>query len=304
MFNVISASTDRFLADLSQLEQRMVKDQRQVSSGLRLQTVSDDPDQVSTLLQLKARIAHNDQLKFNLGRVKTEVDSAENAINTATTLMDRARQIAAQGANGLTSVDTRTQLASEVGDLISEMYGLTQTQVEGRYVFSGSSDQTPPYASVDFTQPNSVGSYNGSNATRTVEHPNGSTFSVSLTAQNIFDGNGGDSSVSVLKALSNLRADLLSNDVNALQNDAKDIATSAVYLNGRQALYGDIQNQVADAIDFQNTLSVKLTQQLSNAEDADAPAAILQMQQDSVAQQAAMQAHIALPRKSLFDYLG
>jgi len=144
MFNTISTANERFLADLSNLEGRLLTAQRQVSSGLRMQSVADDPDQVSALLAVKAQIAHNSQLKYNLGRVQTEVNAAENAINTAATLMDRARQIAAQGASSTTTVDTRTQLAGQVKDIITEMFGLTQTQVEGRYVFSGDSDQTPP----------------------------------------------------------------------------------------------------------------------------------------------------------------
>ena len=44
-----------------------------------MQAVSDDPDQVSALLEVKARMAHNTQLKFNLGRVQTEVNAAEGA---------------------------------------------------------------------------------------------------------------------------------------------------------------------------------------------------------------------------------
>ena len=64
MINTLSSSTDRFLADISNLSNRLIKAQRQVSSGLRMQTVSDDADQVPALLELKAHIAHNNQLKY------------------------------------------------------------------------------------------------------------------------------------------------------------------------------------------------------------------------------------------------
>ena len=216
--------------------------------------------------------------------------------------MDRARQIAAQAATNFTSDGTRQQLVDQVGDIITAIYGLTQTQVEGRFVFSGNSDQTPPYAGVDFTQPNGVGAYQGSASTRTLEHPNGSTFSVSLTASQIFDA--GTSSTSVLQALTNLRNHLATNNVSAITTDAADLATSSQYLNGQQARYGDIQNNVADALTFQQKLDTQLQLQLSNTQDADEAAAISEMQKDSIAQQVALQAHSALPRKSLFDYLG
>jgi flagellar hook-associated protein 3 FlgL len=305
MFNTISAATNRFLADLSSLEKRLMKSQEQVSSGLRMQTVSDDPDQVSNLLQLKARLAHNTQLKYNLGRVQTEVNSAEQAINAATSLMDVARQIATEGANGTTTSDTRTQLAGQVKDIIAEIFGLTNTTVEGRFVFSGNKDDTQPYASVDLTQANGLGSYSGSTSTRTIEHPNGSTFSISLAASQIFDGGTASTpSTSVLQALTSLYNDLLNSNVSALGADVANIQTSSSYLNGQLEQYGQVQTQVADGLTYQSKLDVQLRAQLSNTQDADATAAITDMQQASISQQAALQAQAALPKKSLFDFIG
>jgi flagellar hook-associated protein 3 FlgL len=302
MFNTISTANERFLADLSNLEGRLLTAQRQVSSGLRMQSVADDPDQVSALLAVKAQIAHNSQLKYNLGRVQTEVNAAENAINTAATLMDRARQIAAQGASSTTTVDTRTQLAGQVKDIITEMFGLTQTQVEGRYVFSGDSDQTPPYLNVDLTQPNGVGAYQGSSGTRQVEHPNGSIFSISYTADQVFDSGGVSSSV--FQSLTALYNDLQSSNIANLSTDADNIGMAASFLDGQQARYGEIQNQVSDAISAQQKLDTLLQTQLGNTQDADAASAIVELQKESVAQQAALQAHAALPRTSLFSFIG
>lgn len=302
MFNTISTANERFLADLSNLEGRLLTAQRQVSSGLRMQSVADDPDQVSALLAVKAQIAHNSQLKYNLGRVQTEVNAAENAINTAATLMDRARQIAAQGASSTTTVDTRTQLAGQVKDIITEMFGLTQTQVEGRYVFSGDSDQTPPYLNVDLTQPNGVGAYQGSSGTRQVEHPNGSIFSISYTADQVFDSGGVSSSV--FQSLTALYNDLQSSNIANLSTDADNIGMAASFLDGQQARYGEIQNQVSDAISAQQKLDTLLQAQLGNTQDADAASAIVELQKESVAQQAALQAHAALPRTSLFSFIG
>lgn len=302
MFNTISAVNERFLADLSNLEGRLLTAQRQVSSGLRMQLVADDPDQVSALLEVKARIAHNSQLKYNLGRVQTEVNVAESAINTGAMLMDRARQIAAQGASAITNVDTRLQLAGQVKDIITEMFGLTQTQVEGRYVFSGDSDQTSPYLTVDLTQPNGIGLYQGSTATRQIEHPNGSTFPISYTAGEVFDSGG--VSTSVFQSLTALDNDLQTSNVANLTTDAGNIGTAANFLSGQQARYGEIQNQVSDAIAAQEQLNTQLQTQLGNTQDADAASAILELQKESMAQQAALQAHAALPRTSLFSFIG
>jgi flagellin-like hook-associated protein FlgL len=64
MFSIQTAA-NQFLTNLSALEQRLNKSNQHVSSGLRVQTVSDDPAVVSEILQLNARIANNNQVKTN-----------------------------------------------------------------------------------------------------------------------------------------------------------------------------------------------------------------------------------------------
>lgn len=301
MFTPINASTDRFLADLDAISRRAERANRQVSSGLRLQTISDDPDQVSNLLQIKAQVSRNDQIKFNLSRTKTEVDAAEGALTNAALLMDTARQLAAQGASNLTSVTTREQLANQVGDILAAMVGLARTQVEGRYVFSGNSDGTIPYT-IDLSSATPVSGYLGSTATRQIEHPNGSLMKVSLTAQDIFD-NGGPNT-NVFQVLQNLRAGLLTNDVAMINTAAENLATATQFLSAQHAFYGDVQVQIQDAISFQAKLDINLQQQLSVTRDADATQALIELQQTKTAQDAALQAHMAMPRRSLFDFIG
>src|ERR1700685_4361701 len=167
MFTIQTAA-QTFLTNLSALEERLDKTNEEVSSGLRVQTVSDDPEDVAEILQVNSEISQNDQVKTNLGQVQTEVNAAEGAISTATTLMDSASQIAAEGSSGGNT--NRAELANQVADILTEMQQIASTQVAGRYVFSGDSDQTAPYGPVNFTAnpTNGVGPYLGTNGTRSI----------------------------------------------------------------------------------------------------------------------------------------
>jgi flagellar hook-associated protein 3 FlgL len=305
MFSILTAA-NTFLANLSNLEQRIINANRQVSSGKRVQTVTDDPSSVTAILELNNQITTNNQLGQNLSKVQTEVNAAESSINSATTLMDRAVQLAAQGATATTTPATRQQLANQVLDLLHEMQGLANTQVEGRYVFSGDSDQTPPYGTVDLTTntTNGVGAYQGSASTRQIQGPNGSILAIALTAQQIFDGGpSGTPSTSALQSLTELYNALITDDASASAQAASDISSASVYLNGQQALYGDIQNRVQTSLDYQSVLKTNLEAQRSAVQDADQAKAITTLQTYNTAQQAAMAAYSALPKKSLFDFL-
>jgi flagellar hook-associated protein 3 FlgL len=305
MFSIQTAA-NQFLSNLSALEQRLNKSNQQVSSGLRVQTVSDDPAVVSQIVQLNAHIAANNQVKTNLSQVQTEVNAAEQAINTATTLMDRAAQIATQGSSSTATVD-RGQLAQQVSDIATEMQQLADTQVAGRYVFSGDSDQTPAYKPVDFTTNpvNGVGAYQGSASTRTVVDSYGGKISISATAQDIFDGGGATpgNTNSVFQTLASLYAALMANNPTATAQAAANLVTASNYLNGQQAQYGDIQNKLSDALTAQASLDTNLRAQLSTAQDADEAQAVIQQQTDNTALTAAETAYSSFPKKSLFDYL-
>jgi flagellar hook-associated protein 3 FlgL len=301
----IQTAAQTFLANIAALENRLDKTNREVSSGLRVQTVSDAPEDVSEILQVNAEIAQNNQVQNNLQQVQTEVNAAEGAISTATTLMDRASQLAAEGASAGTT--DPTELASQVQNLLIEMQQIADTQVAGRYVFSGDSDQTAPYGLVNFAAnpANGVGPYLGTNSTRMVSDSYGAAFSVAFTAQQIFDGGpGGTPPNSIFQSLTELYNALSANNQTAVAAAASDVTSAASYLSGMQAQYGDIQNKVSDALSGQSTFNTSLQAQLSQLQDADEVQAVTDQQTQSTALNAAETAYASLPKKSLFDYLG
>ena len=59
MINSINPSADNFLVDINRLEARAERAQRQLSSGLRVSQPSDDPVQVSNILQISSAVARN-----------------------------------------------------------------------------------------------------------------------------------------------------------------------------------------------------------------------------------------------------
>ena len=241
------------------------------------------------------------QILVNLGRVKNETDTAEQSIATAVQLFDQVRTLGAQGASNTQTASQRSDVARQLGSILQQMVGLAGSKVEGRFIFAGDSDQQAPYT-IDLTQPNSVSAYGGATATRVVEHPNGTTFPVSRTAQDIFDPS--DPTQNTFTAIGNLRAALLANDDTAVSAAVDALSKVGVYLNSQLAFYGNAQNNVAEATDFGGKLSLQFQTQISGLADADLSAAAVELTQAQVQQQAALQARANMPRSSLFSFLG
>ena len=186
MLRSLDSSTEAFLSSMDQISRRLDRAQRQISTGLRVSTISDAPDQISTILQARADIESNAQIQSNLGLVKSETDAGEQALQSAVGLMEQARVLGAQGATGTATTESRQSLADQIGAIMEQMTGLAQTTIAGRYIFSGNSDHTAPYT-IDLTAANPFSAYAGGPGGRQIQHPNGSLFPVSRTAQEIFD---------------------------------------------------------------------------------------------------------------------
>jgi len=133
--------------------------------------------------------SRNAQVGSNLQNVKTEVDTAEQAVQAAELILERVRVLAAQGATGTQTPATRLAIAEEVRALQEQLVSLSATQVGARYVFGGDADQTAPYT-LDTVTPDVGGGVvqaNAAQATRQIRDPLGNTFGVDRTAQQIFD---------------------------------------------------------------------------------------------------------------------
>ncbi len=301
MLRSIDSHTELFLDSMNQNARRMERAQREISTSKSFSSVSDNPDQVSTLLQAQADASSNQTVSDNLGRVKAEVDGGEQALSSAVTLLEQARTLAAQGSSGMIDADAKKTIGGVVGSILEQLGGLSRTNVEGRYIFAGDSDQIAPYT-VDLSQAAPISSYQGSAATRQIQHPNGTRFTVAHTAQDIFDSP--QSSENVFYAVNNLRTALLANDDTGIKSALADVTTSLSYLNGQLAFYGTVQNKVAEATDTAQRRSLQLSTQIGSLQDADMTQAILAFQQGTTQQQAALQVQARIPRSTLFDYLG
>lgn len=300
MLTTLSPLNSQFLTQLDAIRRRMQKAQSQLSSGLKIQGASDSPDQISELLAARANLAATQQTNSNLSRVKTEVDSAESALQQASLDIQQAQTLGTQGANTSTSADTRKTLADQVGTVIDQLVGISRTTVEGRYIFSGDSDQAAPY-NLDLTQSNPISAYLGTASTRQVQHPNGTTFGVSLTAQQIFDpASVNDNVFSSLVALRNA---LQNNDSAGISSALNTLGTAKTYFERQLSFYGDVQNKVSDAVNYGQSLQLNLQTQISSIQDADETQAILELTQGQTQLNAALQSKASLPNTSLFDFL-
>ncbi len=295
-----------FLAGVQNLQARITTTQKQISSGFRIQDASDSPSQAADVVGLGTAVSSLEHYLTNLGRVTAETTSADTALSTAITLINRARQLAVQAANSTTTASERQAIAVEVKNIQQQIVGLSNTSVEGRYIFGGDQDQSPPYQ-YDAASARGVDKLTTQTASRVIQDTSGLTVFSAQTAAVIFDTQdtlGAPTAGNVFVALQSLVNSLNANDQAGTATALTQLQAGADWLNQQQAGYGAAASRLTDETNLSNNVLTSLRTRLSEIRDTDVVQAATDLSLETTAQSAAFSAQASVPRKSLFDYLG
>jgi len=307
MFPDISGSNQAFLASLNSIHLQMQQSQAEVSSGLRVQQASDDPTEIAEILQLQGDISQNQQIQSNLNSVSSDLGTADSALQTAVQVVENATSLGAQGASTTSTADERTNLAQQVNGILQTLVGIANTNIDGRYIFSGDQDTQPAYQ-IDPTQPEGVKQLVNAPATQVVVDASGTSISVSKTAQEIFDAkdaNGNPTAGNVFAAVNSLVTALQSNNQADISQAVISLQSADQYLNDQLAFYGQAENSISTATTVAQQFQTQETSNLSQLRDADVASVAVQLTQEQNQNQAALSAESTLlQQKDLFSYLG
>ncbi len=305
MISGLNPANERFIASLNDLQSRLNQTQNQLSSGLRVNQASDAPQSLGDIFQTRAELANTNQISENLNLVKAQVNAGDTTLQGAISLLDNALSLGAQGSSSLTTAGQQNALAQQVQSLLSAMVGLSRTQVNGVYIFSGDASSSPAYQ-LNPASPTGVDRLITAPATQQVADPAGLTFQISMTAQDLFDHrdvNDQPDAQNVFAALNGLQLALQGGNTATIAQALDGIHTASAYLNQQLGFYGATENRIASAIDLAQKFQLQGQTQLSNLQDADVPALAVRLTQDSTSLNAALAAQAKRPTSTLFDFL-
>lgn len=119
----------------------------EASSLTRVNTAADDPLGAGRLLQLGQQSAMLDQYSANISSTKSSLSLQETTLDSISTALQRAKEIALSANNGIATDDDRKAYAAELGQIQQQVLGLMNSKdSSGNYLFSGSKTDTAPYS--------------------------------------------------------------------------------------------------------------------------------------------------------------
>lgn len=159
-------STSQFYESTNANYQRnyanFIKTAEQSSSGIKLNTASDDPIGAARVLQLAQQNAMLSQYTANISTVNTNGANTETALTGIIDALQAAQEQAIKAGNGAYTDADRVSTADELRQLQKQILGLMNSQdANGQYLFAGSDGSAAPYSmNADGTY-----SYNGNQST-------------------------------------------------------------------------------------------------------------------------------------------
>jgi flagellar hook-associated protein 3 FlgL len=287
----------RLLADLNSSTSLVSKYQRQISSGRRIEKPSDDPLAAHTAMRLRSELEGLANHQRSIADAKGWLDSTEAALNGMTEIAQKARELALQGSNGTMAQTDRNKIADEIDQLIQTAKSTANASYGGRYVFSGTMTDTPPYVAgaVDTWQGDA-----GGNVYRTVG--NGQTIAVNVRGEDILGNGGADGRLlSTLRSLSN---NLRTGNVAGIQtSNLGALTTNLEQITSARGVIGALTNRIESADARLAQMEEATTSLLSDAEDTDIAKALIQLSTQQSVYQAALKSGQTLIQPSLLDFL-
>lgn len=252
---------------------------------------SDDPIGVGDSLQIRSQQRAAEQYGRNIDNGEGWLNMADAALSTSNGILARVRDLTIQGANdGAMSPEAKEAIALELEGLKKDLISQANTKYLGRNIFAGSSDADQAFTA--------SGTYQGTAGSEVLRRigPD-STVKVDTDGAAVF----GSGSSSVFATIDRIAADLRSGvNVGARVNDI-DGHTKA-FIAG-QADIGSRHSQIERAQEGNALLKTTLEGQRAGVEDADLGQAILDLKQQDVSYQVALQVTAKVLPSTLMDYL-
>lgn len=279
--NYMNSETMGVTAELSEVE-------HQIATGKRLNRMSQEPWSIAQLHQLREKVDVQENYQKASKMAMGLLAQGESALGMIMNAVNRTREISVQASNDVLGLQDLDAIMEEVLNIKERVLALANSDFNGRYLFSGSAYDTPPYDSTYV--------YQGTTDTVDIAVADNSSVTVNFDGSDVFQG-----STDIFAAFDDL--------INGLQTDDDALIQAAIdqfddvfnHINKTRTRMGTEMNIAMDMDEIAETLEANLKQRLSDIEDADMPEALTRFSQLQTQYQINLQLTAKMRTMSLFE---
>lgn len=284
--------------DQSQLNEQQLTNE--LSSGVRVNSLSDDPIAAGQNVLLLNQIQRDDSFTQSSSLVQGQLQVADSALGSVVSQLSQAISLATSGSNGTLNSSQQQSIANQLAGIRDEVVSLANTSYQGQYIFGGGQTSTAPFTTDTSTSPATT-TYNGDENIDYLQTPNGQTIQLNIPGDQIFTTSGSNS---VLQALNNLIADFSSGtSVSTAVTDLESLNAATNYISQQRVVLDNSLTRLTAATDAVTNEKTQLTAAQTNLMQADLADVATQLSLSKTQQTALESVISSLGSGSLFDKL-
>lgn len=288
---MVTRSLDRLHTRLKAYE----RSQSELATGRRILQPSDDPAGSRRAMALNGGLRAREQELKNISDATGWLEAADSQLQTVLGRLARVRELTVAGASDTNAASERVALAQEIRQITEELVGIANTrhldrplfggftsgdaatQVAGEWVFAGTGDEVRRRIS-------------------DTEHVQVNT----TAAVWLGSGSGEDNLLGLLEAIAD---ELETGTAAGVGNRIGALTAAANRVGNTLATIGAATNRVESARERADSALLTLRRELSDVQDVDIAAGIMELQVQQVAYEATLQALAKALPPSLVAFL-
>jgi len=283
------------IAAVNTAAEQFAKAQRQVETGRRIQSASDDPAAAMRVIQGTNELATLDAYTRANDTAASRLTVLDTVLGTMVDRLSEAQAAAAQGRGTTADTATREALSAKLLGIRDGLISDFNAQFRGTAMFAGGEVQATAYAQVA-----GAWTYQGDTAEVSVDIGRSRSVTIALDGRAI--AQGGDP-VDIFTALDNLAAAVTAVDETAMATGMDALTRAFARAVRAQSLVGVDQQGIDEEQQSLSSFRLATLQSVVKDRDTNLAAAITEMNQADTAYRASLQAVGATAKVSLLDYI-
>jgi flagellar hook-associated protein 3 FlgL len=284
---------DLIKSSLARPSQRIGKLYVQLTSGKRLQSVSDDPLAATRVVRAHNALTELDSRRFVISDARRLLGGADGSLGDVAQALRKCYDLALRAMNASLSGPERLALAQEVRHHSASLVDAGNLAVQDTYVFSGTKTETVP-----FTDGAAIGlpvAYNGNHQQLVYQTSPSQTVPVGFTGAHVFNypNASGTRPVSgadadVFSLLQDLADSIERSDIGRVEVLAPQVQACHAHAVSLRSQVGVMVQRYDAALQACDSSESRLRELLSGDEDLDMTEAVVALSTEETAYKAVM----------------
>lgn len=291
------------VAQLQERFENLARLEKQMSTGLRIEVPSEDPQTAYRILAANSQLARGGQYLKNANSLVDQLRMTESAVANVSELVARVRADGLRGANGALSEADRIAIANEVNGELEELLRLANQRYGSSYLFGGSNASSQPFGAESAEGEDFAGVEPAdADAAAPLELAvgDGERLAGSIDPAELFNLGDGDT---IFKAIIDLRDALRRGDQDALAGTLDRLQTAVDVTASATTMIG-VRLQTAETRAARlEEARISSEERLSQLADADAVETITRYNQEQAVYQMTLNAAARMIQQTLVNFL-